>query len=397
LSADRRRGFIAGLVAGIALTAGAVLIADAADVGPFAQDKSVVSEALQTIEDNYYRPVDPKFIDSSSIDGVLTELKRRFGDKFSHYFDSKTFGLFQSATNGNFQGIGLTVNGVSQGLRIVHVISNTPAERAGIKEGETIIWAAGHSLRGLSADAGAALIKGEPGTPVKLRIVPKGGGKPRALTVNRAEVSLPAAKGAFRKAAGDKVAYVRFATFSAGAHGQLQQAIDRRYRGGAKGLVLDMRGNGGGLLNEAVLCASLFLKQGKLVVSTKSRTQGSRKYDAVGGTLAQKPVVVLIDKNTASAAEILTAALQDNGVATVVGTRSYGKGVFQDVIPLQAGGALDLTIGRYFTPDGTSLAGKGIKPDVHAADDPKTKTVDEGLQRALAVLGRELHSGRATS
>jgi carboxyl-terminal processing protease len=108
--------------------------------------------------------------------------------------------------------------------------------------------------------------------------------------------------------------------------------------------------------------------------------------------LPAKPVVVLIDHNTASAAEILTAALADHGLATVVGTRSYGKGVFQDVIPLDAGGALDLTIGRYFTPDGTSLAGKGITPDVTARDDPHTKA-DEGLARALAVLGRELGPG----
>lgn len=391
MRSDRRRGFVAGLLAGIALCAGAVLLADAADVGPFSNDDSVVSEALRTIEDNYYRPLKPGEVDAASINGVLTDLKKRYGDKFSHYFDARTFQQFQSATNGTFQGIGLGVNGVKRGLEVVTVYPHTPAEAAGIKEGETIIWAAGRSLRGVPADAAAAIIKGEPGTPVDLRIVPRGGGKPRELTVKRADVRLPAAKGAFKKADGEKAAYVRFVTFSSGAHAELQQAIERRYNDGAKGLLLDMRGNGGGLLNEAVLAASLFLKRGEPIVSTKSRTQGSKKYNSVGDEIESKPVVVLIDRNTASAAEILTAALADNGVATVVGTRSYGKGVFQDVIPLHAGGALDLTIGRYFTPDGTSLAGKGIKPDVEARDDPKTASVDEGLEGGLAVLGREIH------
>jgi carboxyl-terminal processing protease len=199
-----------------------------------------------------------------------------------------------------------------------------------------------------------------------------------------------------RRAGGEKVAYVGFATFSSGAHAELRQAVKRLYAHGARGLVLDLRGNGGGLLDEAVLSASLFVHEGDLVVSTKSRTQGGRKYQAVGGTLPQKPVVVLIDHDTASAAEILTAALADHDVATVAGTRSYGKGVFQNVIPLDAGGALDLTIGRYFTPDGTSLAGKGITPDVPARDDPRTKGKDEGLARALGVLGGELDAGSKT-
>ena len=360
--------------------------------GPFGEQKDVVSEALQTVEQNYYRPVGSKLLESSSINGMLTELRKRYGDRFSHYFDAKTFGEFQSATSGRFQGIGLTVNGTKRGLQVVRVIPHTPAQRAGIGRNDVVIEADGHSLAGKPADVGANLIKGPPGTPVDLRIIPAQGGKVEELTVDRADVRLPAVRGVLRQAGGEKVAYVRFVTFSAGAHSELRQATQRLYARGARGLVLDLRGNGGGLLDEAVLSASLFVHEGDLVVSTKSRTQGGRKYQAVGGTLPARPVVVLIDHNTASAAEILTAALADHGLATVVGTRSYGKGVFQDVIPLAAGGALDLTIGRYFTPDGTSLAGKGITPDVTARDDPHTKG-DEGLARGLAVLGHELGSG----
>jgi carboxyl-terminal processing protease len=150
-----------------------------------------------------------------------------------------------------------------------------------------------------------------------------------------------------------------------------------------------MRGNGGGLLNEAVLSASIFVDKGK-VVSTESRTQGERSYEAVGDAIDPRPTVVLVNRDTASAAEILTAALQTYDLADIVGTRTYGKGTFQEVIDLDAGGALDLTIGKYLTADGTSILGEGVKPDVRAEDDPRTEGDDEGLDRALQVLAGNL-------
>ncbi len=386
-----RRTFALGFVAGAALAAGIALLISSG-VGPFGSTPNAANEVRSVIKQNYYKPVSGTELDNASIDGILQSFKQRFGDKFSHYFDAKDFASFESATSGEFQGIGLTVSGVPAGLRVVRVIPNTPAQRAGIKRGDVIVGAAGHSLKGMSADAATAIIKGEPGTPVNLKIKPADGGKVEPLVVNRASVRLPAVHGAMRRVDGQRVGYVRFVTFSSGAHGELENAIKKAESNGAKGIVLDLRGNGGGLLNEAVLSASIFLKEGDRVVSTKSRVQGDRKYNAVGGPLPSRPLVVLIDRDTASAAEILTAALADNHVATVVGTRSYGKGVFQDVLPLDSGGALDLTVGRYFTPDGTSLAGKGITPDVHAKDDPDTKP-DEGLAKGLQVLGGQLQGG----
>jgi carboxyl-terminal processing protease len=182
---------------------------------------------------------------------------------------------------------------------------------------------------------------------------------------------------------------VRYLTFSEGAHGELRSTLENLYRRGAKGLVLDLRGNGGGLLNEAVLSASNFLRQGQLVVSTDGRATGHREYDAVGDPLGRHPTVVLIDRHTASAAEILASALADHHLATIVGTRSFGKGTFQEVIHLAAGGALDLTVGQYFTASGESLANRGIQPDVEAVDRPQTKG-DEGLRQALAVLAEKI-------
>jgi carboxyl-terminal processing protease len=223
---------------------------------------------------------------------------------------------------------------------------------------------------------------------VRLKVVSRPG-EARTVRLERASVQLPVAPGRIKRAAGHKAAYVRFVTFSEGSHGELRSTLERLYRRGAEGLVLDLRGNGGGLLNEAVLSASIFLNSGQRVVSTDSRTMGHKTYDAVGDPLDPRPTVVLINRDTASAAEILASALEDHGLATIVGTRSYGKGTFQEVIHLAAGGALDLTVGQYFTADGTSLAGKGIKPQVRAVDDPKTKP-DEGLDRALQVLGAKL-------
>jgi carboxyl-terminal processing protease len=184
---------------------------------------------------------------------------------------------------------------------------------------------------------------------------------------------------------GKKVGYVGLAAFSEGAHAALRRAVKRVRRRGARGLVLDLRSNGGGLLQEAVLAASVFLPEGTVVVTTKSRTQGDAVYEALGGNLPPLPTVVLIDRNTASAAEILTAALADEGGAKVVGARSFGKGVFQQEIDLSNGGALKLTVGEYFTPDGRNLAGSGIRPDIPARDLPET-TADDALERALRAL-----------
>ena len=192
-----------------------------------------------------------------------------------------------------------------------------------------------------------------------------------------------------RDAEGEKIAYVRFATFSEGAHGELRDEVERLYRQGAEGLVLDLRDNGGGLLNEAVLCTSIFLDHGN-VVSTRSRTQGDQDYPATGDAIEPRPTAVLTNRNTASAAEILTAALQQNDLADVVGTRTYGKGTFQEIMGLDSGGALDLTVGEYLTSDGTSILGEGVKPDVRVADDPGTETDDEALDRALQVVGEQL-------
>ena len=197
-----------------------------------------------------------------------------------------------------------------------------------------------------------------------------------------------------RRADGEKIAWVRLAGFTSGAHGEVRKAVDDLLAKGAKGVVLDLRNNGGGLLNEAVLISSIFVDKGT-VVSTDGRNRPKRVFEATGDAIkGDIPVVVLVNRDSASASEIVTGALQDHDRAEVVGTRTFGKGVFQEVRELENGGALDITVGEYFTPDGRNLGGggvkqgAGIKPDIEAEDDPDTPD-DEALDKALDTVASE--------
>lgn len=386
---DRNRErFILGFASG-AIAAAAVAVVLVALTGGFSAGNGLPTDARDVIEQNYFQPVNGSLLDDASVDGMVSALKQRYDDRFSHYFDPKEFRQFEMANSGQFSGVGLTVSGVKAGLRVSTVLPDSPAKHANIKANDVIVGVNGRSIAGVPEDVSVSRIKGPPGTPVTLSIRPAGGGKPHEVRLKRASVNLPVATGHIEHAGPTEVAYVHFATFSSGSHGQLASVIQRLDSKGAKGLVLDLRGNGGGQLNESVLAASLFLKKGQRVVSTRSRTQGTKTYKAVGDPLPSHPIVVLIDHNTASAAEILASALGEHHIATVVGTRSFGKGTFQEVIHLAAGGALDLTVGRYFTANGSSLLGNGIKPDVRAADKSGTHE-DEALNKALSVLAEKI-------
>jgi len=346
-------------------------------------------EATELIEDNYFRKVGSTELTNASLQGMVRELRLRHKDRFSDYFSPEALAHFNEAIAGQFSGIGLTVTEVKQGLRVDRVFPRSPAEQVGMKAGELIVSVNGDSIAGENSAVSTDKIKGPEGTEVTVGVKEPKSGKVRQLEVTRAQIALPVVTHKIEEVHGRKLGYVRLISFSEGAHALLRKGIEKVQEEGAEGIVLDLRGNGGGLLEEAVLTASVFLPKDEVVVTTDSRTQGHAVYKTVGDNLPELPLVVLIDRNTASAAEILTAALADDADATVVGTRSYGKGVFQQEIGLSNGGALKLTIGEYFTPDGVNLAqSHGIHPDVKAVDNPRT-VPDEGLERALGVLARQ--------
>jgi len=393
MSAARTLGLVAALLA--MLAAGLWLGGHPAKMPPPLRDVFVdeaaglSAEASELIEDNYYREVSGEQLADASLRGMVRDLRRRHRDRFSEYFSAEELTRFNEEIEGRFSGIGLSVTGVKEGLRVASVFKRSPAERAGIEVGDTIVSVDGRSIAGLDSNAATELIKGPEGTEVTVGVRARKGGKTRRERLVRAQISVPVVSSSLEEVDGEKLGYVRLASFSEGAHAALYGAVKRLQKRGAQGLVLDLRGNGGGLLEEAVLTASVFLPEGETVVTTDSRTQGHADYETKGGNLPAVPLVVLIDRGTASAAEILTAALADDAGAEVVGTRSYGKGVFQQEVDLSNGGALKLTVGEYFTPDGANLAGKGIEPDVAARDLPATPKVDEAHQRALGVLATQ--------
>ncbi len=358
------------------------------------ETSSLSGEAAEIIEDNYYRDVSRAQLNDGSIAGMIDALRRRNKeDRYSHYFDPEQAKVLEEETEGRFSGIGLSVNDVKRGLLVVQVFKGSPAAEAGIEPADVIVSVDGKSIAGQSSQLSTAKIKGPEGTEVRLGVLRPSTDRTRKLTVERREISTPVVESSLRE---HKLGYIQLLGFSRGAHGPLREAAEKLSKRGAEGFVLDLRGNPGGLLSEAVSTSGVFLPEDDKVVSTVSRTEGSKVYRASGNPIARRPMVVLIDRGTASAAEILASALADNGLATVVGTRSFGKGLFQNVLELSNGGRLDISVGKFFTADGISLAPKGIAPDVHAKDVPSTKA-DEGLRRALRVLDDQVASARSSA
>jgi carboxyl-terminal processing protease len=387
---------VAGLLA--VLCAGIWLGGHPAKLPEFVRDHLVDGaaglnvEATELIEDNYYRKVGSQQLTDASLQGMVRELRRRYHDRFSDYFSPELQERFDEEISGRFSGIGLQVSTAPRGLRVVRIFPKSPAQQAGIAVGDLIVSVDGDSIAGENSQVSTEKIKGPEGTDVTVGVQRPPHGKVRSLEITRAQIALPVVSSKVATVKGRKLGYIGLHSFSEGAHAYVRNAARKVEREGAEGIVLDLRANGGGLLEEAVLAASAFLPKDEVVVSTDSRTQGHAVYRTVGENLPARPMVVLIDRGTASAAEILTAALADDAGATVVGTRSYGKGVFQQEVGLSNGGALKLTIGEYFTPNGVNLAGKGIHPDVRARDLPQTPP-DEALDRALKVLAAQRERG----
>ncbi|HUN79825.1 MAG TPA: S41 family peptidase [Solirubrobacteraceae bacterium] len=352
-------------------------------------DTRVVNEALARIHRDYYRPVSERQLANASLGGAVASLH----DRFSHYLtpaEAKSF-----AKPSSFSGIGVEVAPDPLGLRVVQVFNSSPAARAGLKDEEVIVAVNGRRLAGLSETAASDLVKGPPGTNVTLgvRRRTKGGrSSTRTVTITRATISEPVVASATVSVHGVKLGIVTLAEFVAEAHTEVRQAVEHELHAEhVRGLLLDLRGNPGGLVEEARLIASIFLPRGATVVSMRGRVQPSQTLRAEGGDIpASIPMVVLVDRNTASAAEILTGALQDHHRATVVGTHTFGKGVFQEEQPLSNGGALDITVGEYFTPNGRNLGGGGVRqgagitPEV--AVPGATVDADRGLEVALRTL-----------
>ena len=345
------------------------------------EDRALRAEIVETIEDNFYKPVDDAKLQDASLKGIVESLE----DPYSAYISPSEASTFQEAVTGEFEGVGMTVEKDERGLRVLEAFERAPAAQAGIVKGDVILAVNGRSIAAVSSAVATGRIKGPAGTGVRLQVLTPGDDRARTVRVKREKIEIPVSRSRVVERRGTELGVVELRGFSSGAHGVLRGEIDKVLRRGARGVVLDLRGNGGGLLSEAVLVSSIFIEDGQ-IVSVRGRSRSERPEDADGDAIdAAVPVVVLVDGGSASASEIVTGALRDHERATVVGTNTFGKGLVQEVEPLSNGGYLDLTVANYYLPDGKTIGPKGLAPDVKAEDDPDTRR-DEALPVALETL-----------
>jgi carboxyl-terminal processing protease len=322
------------------------------------------------------KPPDEVALARGAIKGMIKVLNKE-GDKYAFFFGPKSYRSFQELTTGKFSGIGVWLKQKGRALAVVSVLPSSPALSAGIKPGDLIRKIDGKPVTRMSTDQAVATIKGPEGSDVSLAIDRHGA--QLSFNLKRRTLKLPSLVA--RKISPD-IGYVHLFSFSQGAGAQLRARLNDFISGGAKGLILDLRDNGGGLLDEGVNVASLFIDSGK-IVTTKAPGGSDKTYDASGDAIPHVPLVVLVNGGTASASEIVSGALQDHHRAILVGTTTYGKGSVQQIFPLSGDSAMKLTTEHYYTPSGRDINGKGITPDVvvklTAAQQPRAIQILKGI------------------
>ena len=351
---------------------------------------SLFGDVFDRVRSDYVEEVKDSNLIEAAINGMLTSL-----DPHSSYMNEKSFKEMQVQTKGEFGGLGIEVTMENGLVKVVSPIDDTPAAKAGVMPGDYISFIDDDAVMGLSLAEAVDKMRGKVDSKVKLTILREGATEPLELTLTRANIKIRAAKG---RAEGDDIAYLRLTQFNEQTTEQMRSEFARvkKELPNLRGVVIDLRNNPGGLLDEAISVSDAFLKGGE-VVSTRERDPSkTKRYSAVAGNELVDdsiPVVILVNAGSASASEIVAGALQDHKRAIVLGTKSFGKGSVQTVIPLPEHGAMRLTTARYYTPSGHSIQAKGIVPDIlveQAKIEPVKKTdkmrMEADLRRRLENL-----------
>ena len=350
----------AGFIGGVMLLPAAYSANDATAY----RQLDLFSDAFERVRTNYVTPVEDGKLVAYAIEGMVSNL-----DPHSAYMDAKSLAELKNTTEGEFGGLGLEVTMEGGLLKVVAPIDGTPAARAGVKSGDYIAAIDGVPVEGMHLEDASNKMRGRAGTNVTLTIMRPGEKKPFEMVLTRAIVQID---NVTWHREGD-IGYIRIPAFNEKTADGLEQgvkALKKEIGGGLKGYIVDLRNNPGGLFDQAVRVSSDFLNSGEIVSTRGRRPEETLRVDAKSGgdITGGKPVVVLTNAGTASAAEIVSGALQDHKRATIVGMVTFGKGSVQTVIPLREGGALKLTTARYYTPSGRSIQAQGIIPDIAVAE-----------------------------
>lgn len=335
------------------------------------------SDIFSRIKSDYVEDVDDKVLLDNAIKGMLTGL-----DPHSTYLSPEEYTELRIGTSGQFGGLGIQVGMEDGFVKVISPIDDTPAYQAGVEAGDLIIRLNDQTVKGMSLNDAVKIMRGEPGTDIKLTIVREGENKPLVIKVTRAIIKVKSVK---NRMLDPGYGYVRVTNFQSKTPRDLLQAINDlkdEYGSELKGLVLDLRNNPGGVLNAAADVSDLFINKGKLVY-TEGRIENSHfEFNAKPGDILNgAPIVVLINGGSASASEIVAGALQDHRRAILMGSKSFGKGSVQTIQELRSGGAVKITTARYFTPSGRSIQGEGITPDIILDKFTVTETKKDTISR----------------
>ena len=349
---------------------------------------NLFGEVFERVRVDYVEEVSDAKLIESAINGMLTSL-----DPHSSFLNEKNFRDMQAQTKGEFGGLGIEVTMESGLVMVVSPIDDTPAFRAGIKTGDLISQLDGEPVLGLTLAEAVDRMRGRVGTDIKLTIR-RENQEPFDVTITRAIIRIQSVRSRIEK----DIGYVRITTFNEQANNGLKKAMKEfkeELGGKLKGIVLDLRNNPGGLLDQAVAVADSFLKRGEVVSTRGRRKDDDHRYNAHPGDLADGlPIVVLINGGSASASEIVAGALQDHNRAIIMGTRSFGKGSVQTIIPMGSLGAVRLTTALYYTPSGVSIQAKGIEPGI-MVEQARVELIDGGIRRREENLRGALENSNA--
>lgn len=347
-------------------------------------------DVFERIRSDYVEePEDEKLIESA-INGMLAGL-----DPHSSYMSPKTFRDMQVQTRGEFGGLGIevTLDDKTGYVQVVTPIADTPADKAGVLAGDLISHLDGKAVRGQTLNEAVEQMRGKVNVPLELTIVREGKKDPIKISVVRDVIKIRSVRGRVE----DDVAYIRITTFNEQTFDGVKSEIEKQSEqigDKLKGFVLDLRNNPGGLLDQSIAVSDVFLDKGEIVSTRGRHAEETQRFSARSGDLTKgKPVVVIINGGSASASEIVSGALQDHRRATVIGSRSFGKGSVQTIIPLGSNGAVRLTTARYYTPSGRSIQAKGVTPDIDVDQPLPDELKDVDVNRSEASLPRHLQNG----